>query len=74
MFMRACFALFIHLERPQAGHVLHNCRNDFGNNSGTLFRCCVLGHGTSPSNASLDSGVNEFQGKSMKYYVVMENT
>ena len=24
-------------------------------NLGTLFRCCVLGQGTSPSNASLDS-------------------
>ena len=29
-------------------------------NSGTLFRCCVLGQGTSTSNASLDSGKNEY--------------
>ena len=29
-------------------------------NIGTLFRCCVLGQGTSPSNASLDSGENEY--------------
>ena len=28
---------------------------------GTLFRCCVLRQGTSPSNASLDSGENEYQ-------------
>ena len=27
-------------------------------NLGTLLRCCVLGQGTSPSNASLDSGEN----------------
>ena len=26
----------------------------------TLFRCCVLGQDTSPSHASLDSGVNEY--------------
>ena len=25
-----------------------------------LFRCCVLGQGTLPSQASLDSGVNEY--------------
>ena len=29
-------------------------------NLGTLFRCCVLGQGTSPSNALLDSGKNEY--------------
>ena len=29
-------------------------------NIGTLSRCCVLGQGTSPSNASLDSGVDEY--------------
>ena len=29
-------------------------------NLGTLVRCCVLGQGTSPSNASLDSGENEY--------------
>ena len=29
-------------------------------NIGTLFRCCVLGQGTPPSHASLDSGVNEY--------------
>ena len=29
-------------------------------NIGTLFRCCVLGHDTLPSHASLDSGVNEY--------------
>ena len=29
-------------------------------NIGTLFRCCVLRQGTSPSHASLDSGVNEY--------------
>ena len=29
-------------------------------NLGTLLRCCVLGQGTSPSNASLDSGENEY--------------
>ena len=29
-------------------------------NLGTLFRGCVLGLGTSPSNASLDSGENEY--------------
>ena len=28
-------------------------------NLGTLIRGCVLGEGTSPSNASLDSGENE---------------
>ena len=27
---------------------------------GTLFRCCVLGQGTLPSHALLDSGVNEY--------------
>ena len=27
---------------------------------GTLLRCCVLGHDTSPSNASFDSGENEY--------------
>ena len=27
---------------------------------GTLFPCCVLGQGTLPSNASLESGVNEY--------------
>ena len=30
-------------------------------NLGTLFRCCALRKGTSPSNASLDSGKNENQ-------------
>ena len=29
-------------------------------NIGTLFRCCVLGQGTQSSNASLDSGENEY--------------
>ena len=29
-------------------------------NIGILFRCCVLGQGTLPSHASLDSGVNEY--------------
>ena len=29
-------------------------------NIGTLSKCCVLGQGTSPSNASLDSGENEY--------------
>ena len=29
-------------------------------NLGTLLRCCVLGQGTSPSNASLESGENEY--------------
>ena len=29
-------------------------------NLGTLFRCCVLGQGTSSSNASIDSGKNEY--------------
>ena len=29
-------------------------------NTGTLLRCCVLGQDTSPSNASLDSGENEY--------------
>ena len=29
-------------------------------NTGTLFRCCVLGQNTLPSHASLDSGVNEY--------------
>ena len=29
-------------------------------NIGALFRCCVLGQGTLPSHASLDSGVNEY--------------
>ena len=29
-------------------------------NLGTSFRCCVLGQGTSPSNALLDSGENEY--------------
>ena len=28
-------------------------------NLGTLFQCCVLGQGTSPSKASIDSGENE---------------
>ena len=28
---------------------------------GQLFRCCALRKGTSPSNASLDSGKNENQ-------------
>ena len=27
---------------------------------GTLFRCCVLGQGTLPSHAILDSGVNDY--------------
>ena len=27
---------------------------------GAALRCCVLGQGTSPSNASLDSGENEY--------------
>ena len=27
---------------------------------GTLLRCCVLGQSTSPANASLDSGENEY--------------
>ena len=31
-------------------------------NLGTLLRCCVLGRGTSPSYASLDSGENEYLG------------
>ena len=26
----------------------------------TLSRCCILGKGTLPSHASLDSGVNEY--------------
>ena len=26
----------------------------------TVFRCCVLGQGTLPSHASLDSAVNEY--------------
>ena len=30
-------------------------------NIGTLFQCCVLGHGTLPSHATLDSGVNEYR-------------
>ena len=29
-------------------------------NLGILFQCCVLGQGTSPSNASLGSGENEY--------------
>ena len=29
-------------------------------NLGTLLRCCILGQGTSPSNASLDSGENGY--------------
>ena len=29
-------------------------------NLGTLFRCCVLGQRTSPSNTSLDSGENDY--------------
>ena len=29
-------------------------------NLGTLLRCCVLGQGNSLSNASLDSGENEY--------------
>ena len=29
-------------------------------NLGTLLRCCVLRQGTSPSNASLYSGENEY--------------
>ena len=29
-------------------------------NTGILFRCCVLGQGTLPSHASLDSCVNEY--------------
>ena len=29
-------------------------------NSGPLFRCSVLGQGTLPSHASIDSGVNEY--------------
>ena len=29
-------------------------------NIGTLFQCCVLGQGTLPSHASLDSGVNKY--------------
>ena len=29
-------------------------------NIGIIFRCCVLGQGTLPSNDSLDSGVNEY--------------
>ena len=29
-------------------------------NLGTLFRRCVLAQGTSPSNAALDSGENEY--------------
>ena len=29
-------------------------------NLGTLLRCCVLGQGTSPLNASIDSGENEY--------------
>ena len=29
-------------------------------NLGTLLRCYVLGQGTSPSNASVDSGENEY--------------
>ena len=28
--------------------------------SQSLLRCCVLGQGTSPSNASLDAGENEY--------------
>ena len=30
-------------------------------NLGTLFRCCVVRQGTSPLNASLDSGENGYQ-------------
>ena len=30
-------------------------------NLGTLFRCCVLGQGTSSSNASRDSGESEYR-------------
>ena len=29
-------------------------------NLATLLRCCVLGQSTSPSNASLDSGENDY--------------
>ena len=29
-------------------------------NIGALFPCCVLGQGTSPAHASLDSGVNKY--------------
>ena len=29
-------------------------------NLGTLLGCCVLGQGTSPSDASLDSGENKY--------------
>ena len=29
-------------------------------NIGTLFRCCVLGPGTLPSHASLESGLNQY--------------
>ena len=30
-------------------------------NLGTLFRCCVARQGTSPLNASLDTGEHEYQ-------------
>ena len=33
----------------------------FALNLGTFFRCCVVRQGTSPSNASLDSGENGYQ-------------
>ena len=29
-------------------------------NIGTMLKCCVLGQGTSPSNASVDSGEKEY--------------
>ena len=41
-------------------------------NLGTLFRCCVLGQGTSSSNASLDSGEKEYLvGQSWQYVAEM---
>ena len=37
-------------------------------NIGTFFRCCIIGHVTLPSHASLDSGVNEYLvGKRWQY-------
>ena len=39
----------------EKNHVFHPL------NLGTLFQCCVVRQGTSPSNASLDSGENEYQ-------------
>ena len=48
------------LERGALPMSLSAGRTQIPLNIATLFRCCVLGQGTLPSHASLDSGVNEY--------------